>query len=77
MCPQIFCLLPQIFFCPPSPSQSRYSGAGLASPIPPFLPKPSSNSPMLEKSKVQKQSKKGKAKTKTDFTRFSNLVATS
>ena len=53
MCPpEYFVCLPNIFSAPPS--QSRYSGAGLASPNLPFLLKPSPNSPMLEKSKVQK-----------------------
>ena len=62
----------QIFFLSP-PSHSHYSGARPSSPIPPILPKPSSNSPMLEKRRV----KKAKQRSKKDFSRFSNSMPTS
>ena len=53
-------MLPKYFFCPPPPSQSRYFGVGPASPTTPFLPKPSRNSPMVEKRKGKRQSKRAK-----------------
>ena len=69
---KIYMSPPNIFSALP-PSHSRYSGAGPASPIPPILPKPSSNCTILEKSKV----KKAKQRSKTHFTSFSKSMPTS
>ena len=63
-----FTCAPQIFFLPPRPP-SR-SGARPPTPIPPFLTKPSSNSPMLGKRRL----KKALQRSKTHSTRFSNSL---